>query len=97
MGGDWYFLNKTGTDQKSLAASLHQLVASSPGHMPELPTHTHTQYRHGLMTDKNIWTLKALQVTRPGTMVSVQTLHDAHVIPGSISSKVTRMLTKKTG
>lgn len=97
VGGDWYFLNQTGTDQQWLAASLHQLVASSPGHMSDsLRAHarTHTEYRHGPMTDKNILTLKALQVTRPGTMFSVQTL-DAHGIPGSITSKVARTLTNR--
>lgn len=41
VGGDWYFLNRTGKAKQSLAASPHQLVASSPGHMPNPPAYTH--------------------------------------------------------
>lgn len=41
VGGDWYFLNGTGKAKQSLTASPHQLVASSPGHMPNPPAYTH--------------------------------------------------------
>lgn len=42
------------------------------------------------MTDKNIWTPKALQATRPGTMFSLQPLH-ARLIPASINGEGARM------
>lgn len=52
VGGDWLFLNKRGgAGEQSPAASLHQLVASSPGHMPA-HTDTHTT------TDVVSWLIK---------------------------------------
>lgn len=96
MGGDWLFLNKRGEQ-----ASSHRLHhCTSLLRLPWVTrqnTHTHTThyYRRGLMTDKNIWTPKALQATRPGTMFSLQPLH-AHVIPASINGEAARMATIKT-
>lgn len=57
LGGRWmvFFLNRTGKAKPSLAASLHQLVASSPRHMPPLSAYTH-------WTNVVPWLIKTLDI-----------------------------------
>lgn len=94
VGGDWLFLNKRG-DRRAVTGCI-TAPACCVFPRSHARKHRHTRYyRRGLMTDKNIWTPKALHTTHPGTMFSLQPLH-AHVIPASINGEAARMATIKT-
>lgn len=77
VGGDWnllfFFLNRTGRAKQSPAASLCQLVASSPGHMASLPAYTHWTHVVSWLIKKHFDTKGV--ATCPGTMFSLQTAH----------------------
>lgn len=74
LGGRWLVFSKQG---KTRSQWLHHPPACCVyprSHAKSSCVQT-LDRRTSLMTDKNVCTLKALQVTRPGTMFPLQTLH----------------------